>query len=71
MRVIEGAINMDGGLDPWELKPPGAEPQPAGMIGETDAVEGLYFGIGTSEFRSLGVTPFIVGVLPDENRNLR
>jgi hypothetical protein len=71
MGVIDGAINMDGCLEPWELKPPGTEPQPEGMIGETDAVEGLYFGIGTTEFRSLGVTPFIVGVLPDENRVLR
>ena len=68
--VIDGAINMDGGLEPWVLKPPGIEPQPEGMIGETDAVEGLCFRIGTTEFRSLGVTPFIVGVLPDENRRL-
>ena len=70
MGVIDGAINMDGGLEPWVLKPPGIEPQPEGMIGETDAVEGLCFRIGTTEFRSLGVTPFIVGVLPDENRRL-
>ena len=41
MGVIDGAINMDGGLDPWELKPPGAEPQPEGIIGETDAIGGL------------------------------
>ena len=41
MGVIDGAINMDGGLEPWELKPPGAEPQPTGMIGETDALGGL------------------------------